>query len=236
MRNARLGGCAAALTLAVVLAVATGASYAHRGPHDRGPHDPDQPPIGARLPGARGGSARAARRAHAAHGLGDRGPQLSPPLARLLRAAHRLPAGGRGVARARGVRRPRREQRIPPSGGVQPVGDRLQLPSAQPVHFRKSARAGRRRTRADGPRAGDRRPVGQPAVQRDALGPPADRRRRPANAEQRDQERLHPVPAREPRGAAGARDRGRDPGRAHVHGRPGLRRPRLPGTRLLRPR
>ena len=45
MRNARLGGCAAALTLAVGLAVATGASYAHEG-HTTEDHTIQTSPLG----------------------------------------------------------------------------------------------------------------------------------------------------------------------------------------------
>ena len=98
------------------------------------------------------------------------------------------------------------------------------------------ARAGRRRTRADGPRPPDRRPRRQPAVQRGRLGPAADRGRQPLTPNsgiKSDYSECRP----ENRAELLARETRRpDPRRADLHGRAGLRRPRLQGTRLLRPR
>jgi hypothetical protein len=115
------------------------------------------------------------------------------------------------------------------------VGDRPQFPPAQPLHRREPARAGRRRARSHGPRAPDRRPLRQPAAERGALGPAVDRGRHAAHAEQRREKRLLHLPAGEQGRAPDARGGRSDPRRADLHGRPGLRRPRLPGARLLRP-
>ena len=208
MRNARLGGCAAALMRGRAGGGDRRLIRRTERPHDRGADARVRPADRARVEVRAGGRGPAAGpgRAHAAERLGARGPRRSAPLALLLRAADRLPARRRGVARTGGVRRQGREQRVSPAGGVPPVGDRLQLPPAEPVHGREPARAGRRSARADGPRRSDRRPRRQPAAQRGRVGPAADRGRHAAHAQQRHQERLLRVPAGGPGRAAGARD------------------------------
>ena len=107
MRNARLGGCAAAL-IAAALAAATGVSYAEPSGHTTeeqtlGPARRSRPD--SKFEQARRGPAAGPGRADAAERIGARGPRRSPPVALLLRAADRLPARRRGVARTGGVRR-----------------------------------------------------------------------------------------------------------------------------------
>src|SRR3712207_7004396 len=66
----------------------------------------------------------------------------------------------------------------------------LSLHDALPIslHRRQPRPAGRRHARADGVRAADRRPVRQPAAQRDDLGAPAGRGRTAARSEEHTSE------------------------------------------------
>ncbi len=189
-----------------------------------------QPHHGTRLGPAR---ARCSRRRRDPAAIGP------PPLAGLLRPAHRLPAGRRGVTRAGGVRRlrPERHRRrgLAPAGGAPPVRHRLLAAPAQPVRAGQPGNPGGRRAGADGLRPADRRQLGQHAVQREPLGPPAGGGRPAAQSQQRREDAgLSELLARRTRRAH--RQGGRRPAsrRARVHGRAGLRR--LRGlNRLLRP-
>ena len=104
--------------------------------------------------------------------VGARRARPAPPLARLLRPADRLPARRRGVARARRVRRLAAPiGRVAPAGGAPPVVDRLGASARSTASRRASPVAqARRRARAHGPRALDRRPRRQPAAATRPLG------------------------------------------------------------------
>src|SRR5829696_5972526 len=169
-------GVTLALLIAVVLAVSTGVSYAHEFGHTTEDHTAQAgPPL---FPGStfetvvEGPGAprvvRALPNASATAGRSNRRLSLTyfAQLTDFQLVDEESPA--------RGVRGQGPIERVPPPRGVPPVGGGLQLPPAQHLHAGEPARAGARRPRADGPGAPDRRPVRQPAVQRDGLGASAD--------------------------------------------------------------
>ena len=126
-------------------------------------------------------------------GIGVAQPGRAGPaaVAPLLRAAHGLPAGRRGVARARGGRRrggPAARRRLAAHRGPRPAHDRRRDPPGE--RLRRAEPGGRlvRAPGADGVHARDRRQRRQPAAQRDRVGRPAARGREP-DPEQRGRAR-----------------------------------------------
>ena len=146
MRNARLRGCAAVLTVRArsrsppVSRTRTRSATRRRTTRRRPARRSSPAPASRRWSRAW----RRARRARAPDGLGARRTRRPAPLARLLRAAHGLPARRRGVARARGVRRPRARTARSARRRHSTRGRSTTASAAEPVHAGQPSRAGRR--------------------------------------------------------------------------------------------